>query len=76
VAATVYDPAGNLVWERDPITLPVMCAPDVAAAPRDEAWRLRLSPPTGIVCEDYFVDLRGIPPFLARDPRALLTVQR
>ena len=35
-----------------------------------------LTRPTGMVCEDNYVDLRGIPPFLARSPSALLTVKR
>jgi hypothetical protein len=76
IAAAIHDPAGNLVWERDPITLPELFAPQVPAASRDQVWRLRLSLPTGLSCEDNYVDLRGIPPFLARDPRALLTVKR
>ena len=74
IKATVFDADGKLVWEKDNITLPEMCAPDLPAPARDQIWRLRLSKPTGTTYEDNYVDLRGIPPFLARDPRALLTV--
>jgi hypothetical protein len=72
IKATVFDAAGKQVWEKDRITLPEMCAPDVRTVAEDEVWRVRLSKPTGIVCEDNYVDIRGIPPFLARDPKALL----
>jgi len=72
VKATVFDPADNLAWEKDRITLPEMFAPELAPPEKDQVWRLRLSKPTGIGCEDYYVELRGIPPFLARSPSGLL----
>lgn len=37
-----------------------------------EAWSLRLSMPTKLPMEDYYVDLRGIPPLLAGSRDALL----
>jgi hypothetical protein len=72
IKATVFDPAGNQVWEKDNITLPEMWSPEQAAPKQDQVWRLRLSRPTGVTYEDNYVDIRGIPPFLARDPQALL----
>jgi hypothetical protein len=75
VRATIFDPSGRQVWEKDRITLPEMFAPERATAREDEVWRLRLSRPTGITCEDYCVELRGIPPFLAQSPEALLKAQ-
>jgi len=75
IKATVFDPTGQQVWEQDTITLPVQFSPDRLAPATDEVWRLRLSKPGGMVCEDNCVDLRGIPPFLARDPRGLLKAE-
>jgi hypothetical protein len=74
IKATVFDPTGKQVWQKDNIALPQMCAPEQAPPTEDQIWRLQLSKPTGTICEDNCVDLRGIPPFLARDPRALLTI--
>jgi hypothetical protein len=74
IKATVFDPTGKQVWEKDNITLPQMCAPEQAPPTEDQVWRLQLSKPTGTTYEDNYVDLRGVPPFLARDPRALLTI--
>lgn len=76
IKATVFDPTGKQVWEKDNITLPEMCAPEQAPPAEDQVWRLRLTKPSGTTYEDNFVDLRGIPPFLARDPRALLTISK
>ena len=64
--------AGKLVWEKDRITLPEMFAPELGPPEKDQVWRLRLQKPTGVVCEDYYVELRGIPPFLAPSPKGLL----
>lgn len=75
IKATVFDPTGQQVWEKDTITLPVQFAPDRPAPTTDEVWHLRLSKPSALVCEDNCVDLRGIPPFLARDPKGLLKAE-
>jgi len=72
IMAAVYDPTGKKVWEKDRITRPVMFAPEIPPAETDQVWRLQLSRPSGIACEDNYVDIRGIPPLLARDPRGLL----
>ncbi|MFV2066094.1 MAG: right-handed parallel beta-helix repeat-containing protein [Pirellulales bacterium] len=72
VMATVFDPAGNQVWQKKRITLPEMFSRELQPAERDQVWRLQLSRPAGIACEDYYVDIRGIPPLLARNPRGLL----
>jgi len=76
VKASVFDPSGEMVWEKDRITRPEMFAPERPPPAQDEVWRLRLSRPSGVICEDNYVDLRGIPPFLARDARALLKPQK
>ena len=72
IKATVFDPAGKPVWERDRITLPQMFSQEIQPTDTDRVWRLQLSRATGITCEDNYVDIRGIPPLLARDPRGLL----
>ncbi len=76
VKVTVFDATGKRVWQRDRITLPVMYAPDLKPSASDQVWRIRLERPTGITCEDNYVDMRGLPPFLARDPRGLLKPRR
>ena len=76
IKATVFDPTGKQVWEKDNITLPEMCAPEQAPPAKDQVWRLHLSKPSGTTYEDNYVDVRGVPPFLARDPRALLTIAK
>jgi len=68
----VFDPSGKQVWEKDRITLPEMFSREMTPANTDQIWSLRLQRPTGISCEDNYVDIRGIPPLLARDPRGLL----
>ena len=72
IKAAVFNPAGKPVWERDRITLPQMFSQEMQPTDTDQVWRLQLSRPTGIACEDNYVDIRGIPPLLARDPRGLL----
>ncbi|NOY81307.1 MAG: right-handed parallel beta-helix repeat-containing protein [Kiritimatiellaeota bacterium] len=72
VKATVYNAAGKQVWQKDRITLPIMYASETEPPASDQVWRVRLERPTGITCEDNYVDMRGVPPFLARDPRGLL----
>ncbi|MCK5804531.1 MAG: right-handed parallel beta-helix repeat-containing protein [Lentisphaeria bacterium] len=76
VKATVFDEKGIKVWEKDDITRPQMFASTTPPPVRDEVWRLRLERATNIMCEDNYVDMRGIPPFLSRDPKALLKVAK
>ncbi len=72
IKAALFDPAGNQTHEKDNIILPEMFAPDAPPAAQDQVWRLRLSSPSSGTCEDNYVDLRGVPPFLSRNPGALL----
>jgi len=72
VKATVFDPTGRKVWEKDDITLPVQYAPEMTPPAEDQVWHLRLTRSSNFTCEDNYVDLRGIPPFLATSARGLL----
>lgn len=76
IDAAIFDPSGKKIWAKQAITLPDQCAPDMTAPSRDEVWRLQLQRPKTITCEDNYVDVRGIPPFLASDPDGLLNVRR
>ncbi|MFA6816125.1 MAG: right-handed parallel beta-helix repeat-containing protein [Lentisphaeria bacterium] len=73
IRATIFNAAGEQIWDQDEITRPKMFAYEKVTE-KDEVWKVLLRKPTGIVCEDNYVDFRGIPPFFARDPRALLRV--
>ncbi len=72
VRATIFDPSGKQVWAKKCIILPEMFAPKRTPPRRDEVWRIRLQAPAGVTCEDNYLDLRGIPPFVSPDPRGLL----
>ena len=72
IKATVFEPSGKKAWEKDRITFPVMFSPKKRPAGTDQIWRLQLNRPSGITCEDNYVDIRGIPPLLALDPSGLM----
>jgi hypothetical protein len=65
------DPAGKEVWSRDNISQvegfmagqPSECRPGV--------WKIHMDKASTAVFEDHFVELRGLPPYLASHPDAL-----
>ena len=72
IKATVFDAAGEQVWEQDNIALPQLFDHAPTAAQQGGVWRLRLALPSGTTCEDFHIDLRGIPPFLSVRPDMLV----
>ena len=72
VKATIHDPSGKNVWSHDNITLPRLFDHVPTAEQQGSAWRLQLARPSGTTCEDFSVDLRGIPPFLSTRPDMLI----
>jgi hypothetical protein len=46
------------------------------AAAQGETWRVKLSKATTLFLEDNYVDLLGIPPFLAPSPEAVLAPEK
>ena len=76
VKASIHDPAGRQVGEKDNIVKPHQFDVKRDDPSRGEAWSLRTGKPSEGVFEDYYVDLLGIPPLLAASPGALLRPAR
>ena len=72
IKATVFDPSGKDVWSHDNIALPELFDHVPTASEQGSVWRLQLAPPSGTTCEDFYVELRGIPPFLSARPDMLV----
>jgi hypothetical protein len=72
VNATIFDPSGKPVWSEESISITQMFDSKPRTAGEDEIWRLRVGRPTKGAFEDFFIDLRGIPCVLAREPEMLL----
>ena len=72
VAATLFDPAGQKLWEKPTITAPEQFVLAPNASQTGKAWRITFARPAGTTMEDYYVELQGIPPFLSCTPKALL----
>ncbi len=72
VAATIFDPKGNKVWEDSVITAPEQFVASPTPAQTARAWKVRFAKPEGTGMEDFYVELQGIPPFLTSDPNSLL----
>ncbi len=72
VRASLIDPEGRKVEEKDNIVKPHLFVAKPAGVARGEAWGLRIEKPSQGVLEDYFVDILGVPPLLAGTPGALL----
>jgi hypothetical protein len=72
VKATVFDATGKQVWTEDNITEACMFDTVRPAKPQGEVWSVQLDRPSKAPFEDYFVDLRGVPPILGFSPQALL----
>jgi len=71
VKATLLDPAGETVEERDDIEAYQFLV-ERPVAPEGAVWSLRLARPSQGVLEDVHVELQGLPPVLAASPEALL----
>ena len=72
VKASLTDPAGQVVEEKDNIESAHkfhVTRQDVA---KGECWSVRLARPSKETLEDFYVNLRGIPPVLAGSREALL----
>lgn len=72
VAATIFDPDGEMVWEESAITAPEQFVATPTPAQTAMAWKVRFAKPEGTGMEDFYVELQGIPPFLTSDPNSLL----
>ncbi len=72
VKVTLFDAAGNVVHEQDPVSLSssfVVTRPADAPA---EVWSVRTTNAEGFYLEDHSLDLFGVPPIFATDPESLL----
>ncbi len=71
VGLEIIDPAGETAWKNPTVTEPEQ----FVGSPQSkvgEVWTLKLSRPATGPMEDYYIELQGIPPFLATDPSSLL----
>jgi hypothetical protein len=75
VKATLRDPAGATVEQRDDIGGHQFLV-DRPGSSTDSVWSLRLERPSRGVLEDFHVELQGLPPVLATSPEALLKPAR
>ncbi len=75
VQATLFDPQNRLVQHQDNIAEAMQMLRELPAPSEGGAWRLKLERPTQNIMEDYFVELQGLPPWLASSPEALLRPQ-
>ncbi len=73
--ATLRDPAGNVVEQRDNIEGHQFLV-ERPASKADEVWSLRLERPSSGAFEDVYVEPQGVPPVLATHPEALLKPAR
>lgn len=72
VKVTLFDAAGNVVHEQDPVSLSssfVVTRPANAPA---EIWSVKTEKAEGFYLEDHSIDVFGIPPIFATDPDSLL----
>ena len=72
IRIALYDPAGELVEERDNVTAAQMLHVALDEPSPGAAWKIVLSRPTDVAWEDYTLELRGVPPLLGPSPEALL----
>lgn len=65
VNASIVDLAGKVLWSKENIETSEMFVSERPADAPGEFLRLRTTRPTKGAFEDYYIDLRGIPPLLA-----------
>ena len=71
VGAAILNPQGKTLWQKPTITMPEQFV-GAAESDQGEIWTLRIARPATGAMEDYYVELQGIPPFLATNPTSLL----
>ncbi len=72
VKATLFDPAGKQIEEKDNITEPHQFLVSGKGTAQGAPWRIHIAKPTACPMEDFQVQLQGIPPLLAKTREALL----
>ena len=72
VKATIFDPAGNQVWQQDSISAAVGYFTDEGTPPPAGVWRIHFERPSQGVLEDNGFILFGIPTLPGPNPDGLL----
>ena len=72
VKATIFDPAGNQVWQQDSISAAVGYFTDEGTTPPAGVWRIHFDRPSQGVLEDFGFVLVGVPSLPGPNPDALL----
>lgn len=75
VKATLCDPSGKVIEEKDNIAQTHVLAATLAQPSTGEVWSLKLAKPSGMAMEDFYIVPLGIPPLLAPSKEAILAPQ-
>jgi hypothetical protein len=75
VKATLCDPTGKVVEEKDNIAQACVLSATLAQPSTGEIWSLKLAKPSAVTMEDFDVTPLGVPPFLAPSKEAMLKPQ-
>ncbi|WP_417750217.1 hypothetical protein [Rosistilla oblonga] len=71
VGLSVLNPQGKSVWQKEKISGPQQFV-GVPESQQGEVWTLQISRPSSGRMEDYFIELQGLPPFMATHRDCLL----
>jgi hypothetical protein len=72
VKAALYTPSGKLYGEQDDITQAHQFEVSLPAPSAGDIWSLKLSKASHVYLQDNYVELLGLPPYLATSPEAIL----
>ncbi len=72
VRVTIFDPAGNQVWQQDNISAAVGYFTEEGTTPPAGVWRIHFDRPSQGVLEDFGFVLVGVPSLPGPNPNALL----
>ncbi len=73
VKATLYEPAGKQVSQKDDVTQAQQFEIASPAASQGEIWSLQTERASHVYLEDYYIQLLGIPPLVTASPEAVLS---
>ena len=76
VKVSVYDPAGNLVANKDQIGVVHKFVVSRKDTSKGEIWSLKTEMPTDFSCEDFYIDILGIPPILYTERECILVADQ
>lgn len=72
VKVTIFDPAGNQVWQQDNVSAAIGFFTDEGKTPPAGVWRIHFDRPSQGILEDFGFVLLGVPTLPGPNPDALL----